>query len=196
MRSRTSRGLPEWFGDEDLYMGSPYSVGGSVRGYIGIVPGPPKGFRGSTGRVHLPRRALWAEYGGEPAPRWAGCQTPRAHVRLGLGGGTLKGAPPWQPPPSRSIWRGPAPLSLAPINRGEVGGQAHHIQGAALSLPNTSSSSVVLGEALPENCKLHHHAVVLPELSLNFSSPLAGSRRRRRPRAVCVLNAEAPSVRH
>ena len=56
----------------------------------------------------------------------------------------------------------------------------------------TSSSSVVLGEALPENCKLHHHAIVLPELSLNFSSPLAGSRRRRRPRAVHVLKAEAP----
>ena len=49
--------------------------------------------------------------------------------------------PPWPPPPSRSIWRGPAPLSLAPINRGEVGGQPHHIQGAALPLPNTSSSS-------------------------------------------------------
>ena len=48
-----------------------------------------------------------------------------------------------------------------------------------------SSSSVVLGEALLENHELHHHhAVVLPELSLNFSSPLAGSRRRRRPRAV------------
>jgi hypothetical protein len=60
--------------------------------------------------------------------------------------------------------------------------------------PNSSSSSVVLGEALPENRKLHHHAVVLPELSLNFSSPLAGSRRRRRHRAVRVLNAEAPSV--
>ena len=53
----------------------------------------------------------------------------------------------------------------------------------------------MLGEALLENCKLHHHVVVLPELSLNFSSPLAGSRRRRRPRAVRVLNAEAPSVR-
>ena len=58
---------------------------------------------------------------------------------------------------------------------------------------NTSSSSVVLGEALLENHELHHHHfVVLPELSLNFSSPLAGSRRRRRPRAVRVLNAEAP----
>ena len=53
----------------------------------------------------------------------------------------------------------------------------------------------MLGDALPENCKLHHHAVVLPELSLNFSSPLAGSRRRRRPRVVHVLNVEVPSVR-
>ena len=59
----------------------------------------------------------------------------------------------------------------------------------------TSSSSVVLGEALPENHELHHHVNVLPELSLNFSSPLAGSRRSRRPRAVRVLNVEAPSVR-
>ena len=60
----------------------------------------------------------------------------------------------------------------------------------------TSSSSVVLSEALPENHELHrHHTVVLPELYLNFSSPLSGSRRRRHPRAVRVLNAEAPSVR-
>ena len=52
----------------------------------------------------------------------------------------------------------------------------------------------MLGEALQENRKLHHHAIVLPELSLSFSSPLAGSRRRRRPQDVRVLNAEAPSV--
>ena len=68
---------------------------------------------------------------------------------------------------------------------------------ASFSLPNTSSTSIVLSEALPENHELHrHHAVVLLEFSLNFSSPLAGSRRRRRPRAVRVLNAEVPSVRH
>ena len=57
----------------------------------------------------------------------------------------------------------------------------------------TSSSSGVLSEALPENHELHcHHVVVLPELFPNFSFLLAGSRRRRRPRAVRVLNAEAP----
>ena len=57
----------------------------NIRGYTGIVPGPPKGFRESTGRVHLPRRALWDEYGGEPAPKWAGCH-PLGPMRLGLGG--------------------------------------------------------------------------------------------------------------
>ena len=79
-----------------------------------------------------------------------------------------------------------------PIYNGEAHGSFTVAPGAALSLPNTSSVVVVLGEALTENCKLHHHAVMLPELSLNFSSPLAGSRRRRRPRVVRVLNAEAP----
>ena len=126
MRSRTSRGIPEWSGGEDLYMGSHHTVTGSVRGYAGIVPGPPKGFRGSTGRVHLPRRALWAVGGREPAPKWAGHQPPpRAHApRVGgnPGGGApldLGGKPPSlaAAPPTRWDLRGPAPLSLAPINR-------------------------------------------------------------------------------
>ena len=91
---------------------------------------------------------------------------------------------------------GKKPAPSTSIYSGEAHGRGTPSPGAALSLPNTSSSSVVLGEALPENYKLHHHAIVLPELSLNFSSPLAGSRRRRRPRAVHVLNAEVSSVRH
>ena len=44
--------------------------------------------------------------------------------------------------------------------------------GTALPLSNTTTSSVVLGKALPENCKLHHHTVMLPELSLNLSLPM------------------------
>ena len=91
---------------------------------------------------------------------------------------------------------GKKPAPSTPIYSGEVHGGFTLAPGAALSLPNTSSSVVVLGEALPVNCKLHQHAVVLPELSLNLSSPLAGSRRRRRHRAVRVLNAEVTSVRH
>ena len=68
MRSRTSRGVPEWSGGEVLYMGSCHTVTGKVRGHIGIVRGPPEGFRGSTGRGHLSRRASWAVGGREPAP--------------------------------------------------------------------------------------------------------------------------------
>ena len=87
---------------------------------------------------------------------------------------------------------GKKPAPSTPIYSGEAHGSRTPSPGAALSLPNTSSS-VALSEALSENHELHrHHAVVLPELSLNFSSPLAGPRRRRRPRAVLVLNAEAP----
>jgi hypothetical protein len=52
------------------------------------------------------------------------------------------------------------------------------------------------GEALQEHhTSLHHHTVVLLEFSLNISSLLAGSRRRRHLWAARVLNAEAPSVR-
>ena len=68
MRSRTSRGVPEWSGGEDFYIGSPVSATEKVSGVTGIVPGPSEGSRGSTGWGHLSRRAPWAEVGGEPSP--------------------------------------------------------------------------------------------------------------------------------
>ena len=68
MRSRTSRGVPEWSGGKDLYMGSPVLVTGKVSGDIGNVPGPPGGSRGSTKWGHQPRRAAWDKCGREPAP--------------------------------------------------------------------------------------------------------------------------------
>ena len=67
MRSWMSRGVPEWSGGKDWYIGSPVSAIGKVSGVTGIVPGPPEGSRGSTGWGHLSRRAPWAEVGGEPA---------------------------------------------------------------------------------------------------------------------------------
>src|SRR3990170_4414743 len=106
MRSQTSRGVPEWSGGEDLYMGSHHTVTGSVRGYAGIIPGPPKGFRGSTGRVHLPRRALWAVCGREPSPEWAGRHPPLGPMRLGLGENPKGGAP---------LGLGGKPLPLAAV---------------------------------------------------------------------------------
>ena len=39
MRSRTSRGVPEWFGGKDLYMGSPNLATRKCSGFFGIVPG-------------------------------------------------------------------------------------------------------------------------------------------------------------
>ena len=74
------------------------------------------------------------------------------------------------------------PLSLGPIYSGGKGGQPHLSPGASLSLPNTSSSSVELGEALTEYCSFTTTTPScccwshLPQPLL----PLAGSRRRRR----------------
>ena len=83
MRSRTSRGVPEWSGGKDLYMGSPVSGIGTSFGVIGIVPGPPEGSRGSTGWGHLPRGATWA-VGGAPWPTWAKGTSPKRPMRLGF----------------------------------------------------------------------------------------------------------------
>src|SRR3954462_11742491 len=117
MRSRTSRGVPDWSGGEELYIGSVVSAIGVDLGVTGIVPGPPDGSWGSTGWGHPSRRAPWAEVGREPAhsglvrPPWA------SPLRLGLE--TLgQGAPhmpwgarhpPWPPPPWRWISRAGAP---------------------------------------------------------------------------------------
>ena len=161
------------------------------------------GLMGQGEGAHQPTKGLCAPPNPSHITRRGGGTSPRAAAPPGLGGKfprgggaqTHLGFPLWPPPlPLGTLGRLLHPLP--PIySEGEIG-QPHPSPGATLSLPNTSSSSVVLGEALPENCKLQHHAVVLPELSLNFSSPLAGSRRRRRPRAVHVLNVEVTSVRH
>ena len=68
MRSRTSRGVPEWSGGKDLYMGSPVLVTEKVSGFSGNVPGPPGGSRGSTRGGYLPQRVAWAKCGRGPAP--------------------------------------------------------------------------------------------------------------------------------
>ena len=89
MRSRTSRGVPEWSGGEELYIGSQVSASGKVLGVTGIVPGPPEGSGGppvgatnpgglrgpSVGRdqplgglVRLPQGAQGAGRGGRGKP--------------------------------------------------------------------------------------------------------------------------------
>ena len=171
MRSRTSRGVPDWSRGKDLYIGSPVSATGKVSGVTGIVPGPPEGSRGSTGWGHLSLRAPWAEVGGEPAPGGLvrpplGPPAPRVGNPRGGGASTCLGgqvSPLGRRPPWRFNILGPAPPWGPYINR--RGGRA-----AApctwrlpspllhLSLPQT------LGEALPDPCCIHHHAVVLLDL--------------------------------
>src|SRR3989337_2872678 len=54
-----------------------------------------------------------------------------------------------------------------------------------------------LGEALPDfRCHHHHLAIVLVPISSTSSPSLAGSRRRGRHRASCVLISQVPSVWH
>ena len=122
MRSRTSRGVPEWSGGEELYIGSQVSATGKVSGVTGIVPGPPEGSRGSTGWGHLSRRAPWAESGREPAlsglgrPPWASPHAPRVGNPRGELPPCLVGQgnpfPPWPPPPP---WRSHLPGLAHPL---------------------------------------------------------------------------------
>ena len=61
--------IPEWSGSEELYIGSLISATGKVSGVIGIVPGPPKGSRGSTGWGHPSLRAPRAKVGRGTSPK-------------------------------------------------------------------------------------------------------------------------------
>ena len=183
---------------------------GIVPGVLGYGQHVRKGFRrprqalgglmGQGEGANQPTKGLCAPPNPSHVTRRGGGATPRAAAPPGLGGKFPRG---WgRPNPSRvspvaaapplGNPRAPPPPPLPPIYSEGERGQSHPFPGAAPPSSNSSFSSVELGEALQEYHKLHHHAVVLLEFSLNFSSPLAGSRRRRRPRVVSVLNAEAP----
>ena len=117
MRSRTSRGVPEWSGGKELYMGSRVSAIEKVSGVTGIVPGPSEGSRGSTGWGHPSQRAPWAEVGGDPAPGglvrppWAP-SVPRVGNPRGGGASTCLGgqvSPLGRCPPQEIPSPGPAP---------------------------------------------------------------------------------------
>ena len=109
MRSRTSRGVPEWSGGKELYIGCAVSAIGTSFGVPGIVPGPPEGSRGSIGWATYPGgpRGLKVE-GNQPLVGW-GAPLGLPPLRLGLG--TLGGSSPlpwgvrqplsplWPPPP-------------------------------------------------------------------------------------------------
>ena len=87
------------------------------------------------------------------------------------------------------------PLSLGPIYSGGREGSNTTALGASLSPCNTSPSR----RSLAKPCRRPATSTTTPScywISINLSSPLAGSRRRRRRCSVRVLNAEVLSVRH
>ena len=108
-------------------------------------PGGPHGLKWEGNQ---PLVGWCAPLGPPPAPR----------VRNPRGGGTTLAlgdkAPPWPPPPPprRLDLLGPAPPLAPPIYSGEMEDFKTHAFGASLSLSNTSSSSIELGEALTEYC--------------------------------------------
>src|SRR3954468_15995729 len=178
MRSRTSRGVPEWSGGKELYIGSAILAIGTSFGVIGIVPGPPEGSRGSTGGVHLPRGATWA-VGGAHWPIWAKGTSPKRPMRQERKkmGESYKGkAPPrclgedgLLPTLGRTLpWRKGQglrlPLSLGPIYSGEKEEQTNP-KAWRLPLPPVTHlpPPAALSEALLES-RYFHHAVVLLDL--------------------------------
>ena len=96
-------------------MGSHHTVTESIRGFAGIVPGPLKGFRGSTGRVRrsgncstTSNTVAWA-VGGHPSLNGLGAPAPPPRpMRMGRGNPKGEGLhltweallPPWPPPPT------------------------------------------------------------------------------------------------
>ena len=90
---------------------------------------------------------------------------------------------------------GKKPAPSTPIYSGEAHGSGTPFPGAALSLPNTSSSSVVLGEALLKSRCFHHHTVVLLDLHQPLLPPCWIKKEETSLPTVRVLNAEVLSVR-
>src|SRR3954469_7221463 len=86
MRSRTSRGVPEWSGGKDLYMGSPILVTERVSGFIGNVPGPPEGSGGPPSGATSPGGLRGLSEGGDQ-PQVGLCAPHRGSRRKGVGRG-------------------------------------------------------------------------------------------------------------
>ena len=145
MRSRTSRGVPEWSGCEELYIGSPVSATGKVSGSSVLYrdhrkdPGGPPGGATYPGGPHglkwegnQPLVGWSAPLGPPPAPRVG---NPRGGGCPTWLGGEATPLPPWPPPPpSRWDLEGPAPPWPLYIVEAREGSRTQ-VPGASLSLP-------------------------------------------------------------
>src|SRR4051812_33198281 len=86
MRSRTSRGVPEWSGGKDLYIGSMVLATGSVLSITGSVPGPPEGSGGPPSGATSPGGLYGPSVGGDQ-PQVGWCPPPHKGPRRLRGGG-------------------------------------------------------------------------------------------------------------
>ena len=178
MRSRTSRGVPEWSGGRELYMEVKFRPPGKFRGLSALYRDHRKGPGGPPGGATYP--------GGPHGLKWEGNQPPSGLVRpllglplrlgletLGVGAPHLAwGAshPPWPPPPleiqSLGGRRPPGPLYK------EGGGRAAHPCSWRLPLPlQHLSLSLSLAKPCRDRGCFHHHAVVLLDLHQPLPPP-------------------------
>src|SRR4051812_7976032 len=86
MRFRTSRGVPEWSGGKDLYIGSMVLATGSVLGITGSVPGPPEVSGGPPSGATGPGGLHGLSVGGDQ-PQVCWCAPHKGPRRLGFGDG-------------------------------------------------------------------------------------------------------------
>ena len=144
MRPQMSRGVPEWSGGEDLYMGSHHTVTGSIRGLSVLYRDHRKGLGGPPGRATYlggPHGLKWE--GNQPLVGWCAPFGPPPVPRVGNprgGGGTWLGrqATPLAAPLEIQSLGGGAPQGPY-IKRRGVGLRAP-APGASLSLCTTSPS--------------------------------------------------------
>ena len=128
-----------------------------------------------------------------------GVLQPSPHPSIYRGRG--KGGRPSRENPrvgGRPTWLGGYSTPLVPpIYSGEMEDFLPHAFGASLSLSNTSSSSIVLGEALPEYCSstTTTPSLLLEPSSSTSPSPLLDQEGGDVTLTVRVLNTEVPSVR-
>ena len=144
MRSRMSRGVPEWSRGKDLYIGSPVSASGKVSGVTGIVPGPP-GVRRMGPPIPEGPMGQSGE-GNQPIVGWCAPLGPPHASRVGnprVGGGLPtclggQGTPLAAAPPLDGVW--PAPPLPGGLYKGGREGSSITALGASL-LPCYTSPS-------------------------------------------------------
>ena len=200
MRSRTSRGVPEWSVGKDLYVGSPVLVTGKVSGLSVTYRDHREGPGGPPSGATCPRRLCGPCVGGDQ-PLGGLVRPPQGAQGAGKSGRvqTLGQMGPKAHP------RRASPLFPSGRHPDGIWGAAATLGEGTLEgaqpppLPNPSPPPYVLGEALSEYCRINCTTPsccrwsclpqpLLPPCWIKTEEDVS--------RPVCVLNAEVLSVQH